>query len=664
MFKCLRLNMTSPPQESFTSLISKLSKGQLEIGLILITLNQNNKDRVGLTVPVLHRRRGIMVTSDANHKSTALVRRGVMVTSDINHKSTALARRGVMVTSDVNHKSTALARRGVMVTSDINHKFTALVSRGVMVTSDINHKFTALSKRGIMVTSDVNHKFTALYINHKSTALARRGVIVTSDINHKSTALARRGVIVTSDINHKSTKPQIYTSGPTRGNGHFSISTTNIHLWPDEGISTTNLQLWQSTALARRGVVVTSDINHKSTALARRGVVVTSDINHKSTALVRRGVVVTSDINHKSTALVSRGVMVTSDVNHKSTALVSRAVMVNSDINHKSTARQVNVYVLTPERVDADWLLYLDPFSGSLWVAFVIVAILVTVSLDTILRVSRSLRMEDTTPYSQWDMHFYVFSAFCQQGLLLGYSLALSSNAARLVMFTAYLTGIVLLNAYSGALVSFFSSKELSLPFNSLEDAIKKANMQFGVSAGSQEYRLLDVGLSNQSKHDVRNVFFANLKKDPSLIVIDALSGLSRACATTSFGFLLSSDVASGYLDNAKCKLTALPQTFYQYSMVIPIRRDSPYLGLINHNLNMLRDGGLTSHLSKLSWPVRKKAKLEEQWSSVDLQDVRPVLAILGIGGALAGMFFFLEVKRSRITSRRDSKPSHVNTRR
>ncbi|CAG2060227.1 unnamed protein product [Timema podura] len=213
------------------------------------------------------------------------------------------------------------------------------------------------------------------------------------------------------------------------------------------------------------------------------------------------------------------------------------------------------------------------------------------------------------------------------------------------------------------------------------------------------------------------------------------MSGLSRACATP-FGFLLSSDVASSLLDNAKCKLTALPQTFYQYSLVIPIRRDSPYLGLINHKstsfsghvvernilvfeldcrrwrdrgpipfgcgavilyfletgeatlecdqvpffaslspspahpyvfvytLNVLRDGGLTSRLRKLSWPVRKKAKLEEQWFSVDLQDVRPVLTILGIGSALAGMIFLLEVRRSRNTSRRGSKPSYVNTRR
>ncbi|CAG2055217.1 unnamed protein product, partial [Timema podura] len=49
------LNMTSPSQESITSLINKLSQGQLEIGLTLITLNQKNKDKVGVTVPVLHR---------------------------------------------------------------------------------------------------------------------------------------------------------------------------------------------------------------------------------------------------------------------------------------------------------------------------------------------------------------------------------------------------------------------------------------------------------------------------------------------------------------------------------------------------------------------------------------------------------------------------------
>jgi hypothetical protein len=81
-------------------------------------------------------------------------------------------------------------------------------------------------------------------------------------------------------------------------------------------------------------------------------------------------------------------------------------------------------------------------------------------------------------------MQFYFFT---------GHDFTPKSSSCRLVYLTAYLTAVILLSAYSAALISFLTKKSIALPFRNLQGLLKDGTYKLGVRENSAEYRMFEV---------------------------------------------------------------------------------------------------------------------------------------------------------------------------
>jgi hypothetical protein len=67
------------------------------------------------------------------------------------------------------------------------------------------------------------------------------------------------------------------------------------------------------------------------------------------------------------------------------------------------------------------------------------------------------------------------------------------SISCRLVFLTAYLTAVILLSAYSAALISFLTKKSVVMPFRDLQGLLKDGTYRLGIMPDSAEYEMFEV---------------------------------------------------------------------------------------------------------------------------------------------------------------------------
>lgn len=65
--------------------------------------------------------------------------------------------------------------------------------------------------------------------------------------------------------------------------------------------------------------------------------------------------------------------------------------------------------------------------------------------------------------------------------------------ATRTVHLAVHLTSVILLAAYSGALISFLAVQIFTMPFTTMEGLLKDGTYRFGVVPNSAEYNLFSV---------------------------------------------------------------------------------------------------------------------------------------------------------------------------
>jgi hypothetical protein len=61
------------------------------------------------------------------------------------------------------------------------------------------------------------------------------------------------------------------------------------------------------------------------------------------------------------------------------------------------------------------------------------------------------------------------------------------------VFLTAYLTAVILLSAYSAALISFLTKKSVVMPFMDLQGLLKDGTYKLGIMSDSAEYEMFEV---------------------------------------------------------------------------------------------------------------------------------------------------------------------------
>ncbi|XP_076164714.1 glutamate receptor ionotropic, delta-1 isoform X4 [Ptiloglossa arizonensis] len=146
------------------------------------------------------------------------------------------------------------------------------------------------------------------------------------------------------------------------------------------------------------------------------------------------------------------------------------------------------VYIKRPDTMAIKWDAYLAPFTFSVWNAIALTIIITSLTIATIDAVfSKEINSRLTAYRSSlstfFEILFFVFGAFCGQGMELS-----SLDPIRLVHLSIHSTAVVVLAAYSAALISYLAIKTFVMPFTTMEGMLEDGSYRFAVVANSADY--------------------------------------------------------------------------------------------------------------------------------------------------------------------------------
>ncbi|KDR11377.1 hypothetical protein L798_14897, partial [Zootermopsis nevadensis] len=148
------------------------------------------------------------------------------------------------------------------------------------------------------------------------------------------------------------------------------------------------------------------------------------------------------------------------------------------------------------------------------------------------------------------------------------------SWSCRAVYLTSYLVGVVLLAAYSAALISCITVKRTVLPFQTLQEFSRDETYKFNIAAGG-EY-----SLDNDAKSLYKQRIAPVENSLPSYEEV-----LNRICAEPRYATILSSSYieSSQAMNRLKCSVTGVYKASFPEYLSMPIAKGCPYYRILNY---------------------------------------------------------------------------------
>nr|QVD39392.1 Glutamate receptor, ionotropic [Schistocerca gregaria] len=280
----------------------------------------------------------------------------------------------------------------------------------------------------------------------------------------------------------------------------------------------------------------------------------------------------------------------------------------------------------------SSWGDYVAPFESRLWAAVALSVPTLAAALSTLYRLGRQFGTAEASGpyyYSFYDSLLYVFGAFCQQG----HDITPQSNACRIVYITAYITAIITFAAYSAALISSLTVVSDDLPFSDIEGLLRDGTYTVGVLNRTETYQ----GLTKAEPGSLNRLLFERQMapfEDSFPRTIDV--ALRRVCGRQRYAFYGLEDAVKALQRHANCSVAALPYSTYPHSVAFAFSQRSPYQGIINYNLGLLRDAGVLQRLRMYEWPKEDTSTVKSSLTSVSLRSVTPVLLLLASSAVVA----------------------------
>ncbi|XP_069696798.1 probable glutamate receptor [Periplaneta americana] len=296
------------------------------------------------------------------------------------------------------------------------------------------------------------------------------------------------------------------------------------------------------------------------------------------------------------------------------------------------------VFIRQPD-VRMNWNHYLSPFSHRVWSSLVLLLLQITVVLTIMYRLARYYGYINIVhPNFVYDAFFYIFTLlFCQQGHVP----PVKNGPIHLVFLVTTLTAMVILAAYSAALVSSLAIESTQLPFNSFEGLLADGSYKLGVVKHSAVLTLF----KDAEEGLFKNLFEKMMDTDLNDFPANEWNGLSRICADKKFAFMAPREFVISTIQKMRCRIVGLPQAVIRVSMSIPVMRKSPYIGLLNHNLCRLRSSGLLQGLQmRILFPEQNEQT--NPTVIVKLENVAILLLVLFVGVIISLMILVVERKR------------------
>nr|CAD7432423.1 unnamed protein product [Timema monikensis] len=290
--------------------------------------------------------------------------------------------------------------------------------------------------------------------------------------------------------------------------------------------------------------------------------------------------------------------------------------------------RRLNMFIRPQQTTILHWGLYFSPFSPCLWIALLATVMVFGVYVYILQCLSAQYRGVESV-WSFTDSQLWVFGTLCGQDQSPAIERDISKGV-HLATLTIYFTGMILLAAYSGVLVSHFAVNRETLPFNNLQGFLKDGRYTFGILNQSAELEIFQ-----DAKYGILNtVYRRHIARDSKSIAPSIFKGLLQACTLDKYVFLTPAYLAKAIIPRLPCKLVAVSECIMKSNMAMAVTATSPYHGLFEYILQRLLMGGVLQKLYLGSFS--QVSSWHSSWEKVGLEKVAPLLALLAIGCALA----------------------------
>ncbi|KAL0119313.1 hypothetical protein PUN28_009707 [Cardiocondyla obscurior] len=296
-------------------------------------------------------------------------------------------------------------------------------------------------------------------------------------------------------------------------------------------------------------------------------------------------------------------------------------------------------YIKRPATSDVKWDAYTAPFSANIWGAIALLIILMSGAIVMIQRlfafVSPNFQNDGRSRFTE--ILFFVLGAFCSQGMEQS-----TLDPVRIVHFIVHLTAVVIVAAYSAALISFLAVKTFIMPFTTMDGLLKDGTYRFGVVGDSADFSFFQ-----NTSDKIMNVLFDELLMKETNLPRNYLDGLEQVCKEDKYAFMTLDNMAALLQQKVDCKLEPL-DVITQTTIAMAVQPNSPYRGIINAKILLLRDSGILQRLLETQWSVQLSGA-KSSWKSVEIGDIIPLLLL--IISALLISFLVYVTERSMFKS-------------
>ncbi|KAL2713243.1 hypothetical protein V1478_016941 [Vespula squamosa] len=241
------------------------------------------------------------------------------------------------------------------------------------------------------------------------------------------------------------------------------------------------------------------------------------------------------------------------------------------------------LFIRKPEIFAVEWSSHFLTFTNSVWRAMFGVLIVATVLL-IFLQIKNGT--DRKIGYLLIDNLLEIWGIFCQQGLA-DYSHKFS---LRIAYFSIFLLIIVFWAGYSAALISFLTSINYVLPFDSLESFVADGSYQLAVARGSAYYDRF----ANSKDPFAEKVMKLMLKEEK--LPTTEFEAFERVCQNWKLA-IYTSDIWNS-VGNMKipCNLIRI-ETGHLNNFAMILSKDNPFTDVINFQLQKFIDNGMMSRL-------------------------------------------------------------------
>ncbi|KAG7200800.1 hypothetical protein KM043_003173 [Ampulex compressa] len=274
-------------------------------------------------------------------------------------------------------------------------------------------------------------------------------------------------------------------------------------------------------------------------------------------------------------------------------------------------ATKCRTYIKRPDSTSVKWNAYTAPFAATIWNSIVLLMFVTSGTIAIIqfcIKVTITcLKDYENSPSKFLEIFFHVFGAFCnQESLDPGMEQSLL-DPVRMVQLVVHLTGVVVLAGYSAALISSLAVKTFVMPFTTMQGLLDDGTYRFAVIAESADYSFFQ-----NTSDKILSVMFDQLLARETGLPVNYLEGLKRLCEEQRYAFMMLDNMAALLQESVDCTLEPLDVIMHAtIAMAVPKR--SPYRGIIDSNILLLRDSGILQRLLAAQWSNERKRVSDAQ---------------------------------------------------